>query len=322
MRRRGHVISEATSHKPPPPPIQRRGPLVGPDSKTLRDAPRKASVCHPALSSFMQRQQDEQGRPPPRVFELRAPVRSGRRLRQVLEGRLLRARPGGEVPQRGHARTSTWTLVAHDATSRALPHCPLAGCKGTPGVPLHVPTAKEQVMVHHPAARSRPSRSSSRPGSRKYGTPGILSVETTWLFCDSDVLDQCMARVYYRCVFDDAVLRVPGWLKAFCDQRTRAELRATYGRWVPPPGRTRTSGRRWRRACWASRGSAGNVLVLRRRGAGPVVLGAGPARGWSIGHWHSGTGRRKQVAVTGGVLQSSAVVAHVTLGPHLAGRSP
>ena len=53
-----------------------------------------------------------------------------------------------------------------------------------------------------------------------------LSVETTWLFCDSDQLDQCMARVYYRCVFDDAVLRVPGWLKAFCDQRTREELRA------------------------------------------------------------------------------------------------
>ena len=45
-----------------------------------------------------------------------------------------------------------------------------------------------------------------------------------------------MARVYYRCVFDDAVLRVPGWLKAFCDQRTREELRATYGRWVHAAG--------------------------------------------------------------------------------------
>jgi len=132
--------------------------------------------------------------------------------------------------------TSAWTLVAHDAHQRSVTTLhPLAGSVRIPGVPLHVPTAKEQVMVHHPAAGvALAIFESSRFEKIRYAK--ALSVETTWLFCDSDQLDQCMARVYYRCVFDDAVLRVPGWLKAFCDQRTREELRATYGRWVHAAG--------------------------------------------------------------------------------------
>ena len=51
--------------------------------------------------------------------------------------------------------TSAWTLVAHDAHQRSVTTLhPLAGSVRIPGVPLHVPTAKEQIMVHHPAAVS------------------------------------------------------------------------------------------------------------------------------------------------------------------------
>ena len=49
-------------------------------------------------------------------------------------------------------------------------------------------------MVHHPAAGvALAIFESSRFEKIRYAK--ALSVETTWLFCDSDQLDQCMARV-------------------------------------------------------------------------------------------------------------------------------
>ena len=155
-------------------------------------------------------------------------------------------------------------------------------------------------MVHHPAAGvALAIFESSRFEKIRYAK--ALSVETTWLFCDSDQLDQCMARVYYRCVFDDAVLRVPGWLKAFCDQRTREELRATYGRWVHAAGADEEDERpplqkehglgRYRaeaRACWCFGGEAErpSFSVRSRPGASftrtPTAL---QARHWTTNRW-------------------------------------
>jgi hypothetical protein len=233
----GTLLARRHRHKPPPPPppIERRGPLVGPDSKALKDAPRKASDAIRRCLALCRDDEDEErdGHRLVLNFELQleADAVFDKFWRDDFYARVLEEKCHNEGLE-----TSAWTLVAHDAHQRSVTTLhPLAGSVRIPGVPLHVPTAKEQIMVHHPAAGvALAIFESSRFEKIRYAK--ALSVETTWLFCDSDQLDQCMARVYYRCVFDDAVLRVPGWLKAFCDQRTREELRATYGRWVHAAG--------------------------------------------------------------------------------------
>ena len=129
-----------------------------------------------------------------------------------------------------------------------------------------------------------------------------------------------MARVYYRCVFDDAVLRVPGWLKAFCDQRTREELRATYGRWVHAAGADEEDERPplQKEHVLAFQREAQAVAVLRRRGGADPFSVREPARGLATcartaqqaaRHWTTCD------AVARGVVHDGHVVAHVARGP-------
>lgn len=227
----GTILVRRHQARPPPPPNTRRGPTVGPDAKTLEDAPRRAADAIARCLALCREDRDEE--------------RDGNRLVLSFDLQLqatevfakfwaddFYARVLEEKCHNEGLETSAWTLVAHASKQRAVTTLhPLTGSVRIPGVPLHVPTAKEQVMVTAPAEGvALAIFEQSRFENIRYAK--ALSVETTWLFCDAGQVNVTAARVYYRCVFDDAVLHVPGWLKAFCDQRTREELRATYGRWV------------------------------------------------------------------------------------------
>jgi len=225
------LVRRHQARPPPPPPNMRRGPRVGPDTKTLEDAPRRAADAIARCLALCRDDKDEErnGNRLVLSFDLQLKAREvfAKFWADDFYARVLEEKCHNEGLE-----TSAWTLVAHSSKQRAVTTLhPLTGSVRIPGVPLHVPTAKEQIMVSQPAAGvALAIFEQSRFENIRYAK--AISVETTWLFCDAGQVNVTAARVYYRCVFDDAILHVPGWLKAFCDQRTREELRATYGRWV------------------------------------------------------------------------------------------